>query len=92
MKNKQERFNWIKNYLKENFSADVLNTNFHEKYHEAFPKYKYRATNWGSQPVNKAMKDLKEMYELGILDRGRVGIQWQPGFPKSVLIYILKGK
>lgn len=91
MAHKAERWAFIEDWLKRNFTADCLNQKFHDDYHEMFPEYKRRETYWGSQPVAQAQRDLAEMAKSGILEKGRVrlGANCQPGFPKSVVGYTL---
>lgn len=89
-----ERWDWILSWFKieGHYSADAVNQDFHEDYHNKFPSYKRRETYWGAEPVDQAQYDLAEMYKSGFLERGRVslGANWQPGLPKWVYGYTLK--
>ena len=85
------RLNWIVEWLKENIAADAVTESFHDEYHQMFPSFKVRETNWGAQPVAQAMRDLKKLYDQGTIERARIGLGsgWQQGFPKSVFSYSL---
>lgn len=82
---------FIINYIEENKNTDVCDQNFHEQFYNKFDG-KRKETNWGAQPVYKAMNWLKKLYEQNILSRGKVSLagSWQPGFPKWVYAYRLK--
>lgn len=90
--NKAERWAWIEDWMKLNFCTDSLNSQFHEKYHQRFPEYKRKETQWGAQTVAQAMRDLSDMEKSGILrgERIKLGSNWQPGFSKFVVGYTLK--
>ena len=79
---------WIKQYLKEHHGTCVTDALFHEQFYNKF-RGKRKETLWGAQPVWKAMKLLKQMYEEGELTRDIVGLgaNWQPGFPKWNYVY-----
>jgi len=48
---------------------------------------------WGSDVVPDLAKNLKEMYDLGILDRKPMGIcPTISGMPKWIYVYFLKEK
>ena len=72
--------------------VSVLDSDFHDKVAEKFPKLKRELKMWGCQPVPAAMKALKELYKDYRISRGRIGLgaNWQPGFPKWVYTYSIK--
>lgn len=85
---------WVFNWLLMQHEASSVSQEFHEQFHAAFPQYRVKTTNWGAQPVSKAMKTLKQMYDRGIISRCRIGLglNWQPGFPRSALSYHLSNE
>ena len=91
MAHKAEWWDWVEGWMRKHFSADCLNQKFHDDFHERFPEYKRSETNWGAQCVAQAQRDLAEMARSGILEKGRVGlgVNWEPGLPKSVVGYTL---
>lgn len=88
-KHKQEK--WIIEYLKNNCGTSVTDQKFHEDFYNEFGG-KRKETLYGAMPVYKAMKLLKEMYDMGILTRGIVtlDINWRTGFPFWNYVYFLK--
>ena len=85
-------YKFILEYIKENFSTDVCDQYFHEEYYKRFGG-KRKLTNWGAQPVYKAQRQLKELWEEGILNRSTYGlVERDSGFPKWVYEYYLKEK
>jgi len=90
---KQIMIDWILEYLLEYQETSVVDSVFHERFYSMF-KGKRKETNWGCQPVYKAMRLLKEMYDCNLIDRGIIKLDtaWQPGFPKWVYSYYVKNK
>lgn len=82
---------FILNYLNQPNCAgvSVVDGEFHDAVAEQFPELKRTEKVWGCQPVRAAMRELrrleKEMYVLR--SRVSLGINWQPGFPRSVICY-----
>jgi hypothetical protein len=86
---KTEIRKFILEYAEKNFAVDICNQNFHEEFFKRFGG-KRKATFWGAQPVEKAQKYLRELYDEGILSRSIVslGANRPPGFPRWVYSYI----
>lgn len=82
---------FILNYLTENCETNSCDQIFHEQFFKEFGGSR-KETLWGAEPVRKAQKMLKELYDEGTLDRGIItlGQNWQPGFPKWVYSYTIK--
>lgn len=70
--------------------VDCLTSDFHDAFARQFGGM-VRNVNWGAATSMKAMASIKRLYSAGKLWRKRVGlgINWQPGFPKSVYSYYL---
>lgn len=83
---------FIRNYLEEHHSADSLNQEFHDLFTAKFGG-KQTFKMWGAMPNRLAMSWLKNLYNQGILERYTITIpDAEPGFPKWVYSYTLKGK
>ena len=84
---------FITNWINKNKTASVDDKLFHEAFYQKFGG-KRKETNFGPQPVRKAMAVLKYMYDSNMLDRGRIsiGCNWQPGFPRWVYVYTNKNE
>jgi hypothetical protein len=71
------------------FGVSAVDTEFHDAIAAKFPHLKRIKRFWGCQEIPAAMRELqkleKEMYVLR--RRVNLGINWQPGFPRSVLTY-----
>lgn len=80
---------WILKYIKKYGPVSILDIEFHDKFYEEFGGRR-KFYMWGASPVYRATRTLKTMYDSNILDRGRIGIPTQPGFPKWVYCYYLK--
>jgi hypothetical protein len=88
MKNTPERENFVMEWLRSNFSADVLNKDFHDAYHKRFGG-KRLVQPYGASPVPEAQKILASMYKQGMLERSATGIALGADFPKWVYVYTL---
>jgi len=85
---------WIFDYIMQEptKSVNTLNCKFSDLYVEHF-KTKILFRMWGSDVVPDLAKNLKEMYDLGILDRKPMGIcPTISGMPKWIYVYFLKEK
>lgn len=78
---------WVVAYLATHCEASTVNEDFHEEFHKQFPSFARRETFFGSQPVARAMKALSVLYKQKRIVRRKVGIEYQPGFPKWVWSY-----
>jgi hypothetical protein len=91
----QERFAkgqvFVKKYLTENHSVDILHLEFIDQFVEA-TGYPVRFQPFGANTCRGAGRTLSKMYQSGILTRGiiNLGYNWMPGFPKWVYVYRLK--
>jgi hypothetical protein len=91
----QARYDWIKARIAEEIGGhvDILNSDFVDDYIAKFDAG-YRPVNWGAHHCPQLGRDLSAMYNLGMLKRSRIGLTdgaWQPGFPKWVYTYTVKG-
>lgn len=89
---RDEQINWIISYLKNNLTASSVDQAFHNDFFCLFGG-KRKETLWGAQPVNRAMIKLRFLFDIGVLERNRIGLSggaWAPGFPKWVYVYSLK--
>lgn len=86
---RKQRF--IEMYLNENKTANVLDEQFHDEWHNIFGG-KRIGYMWGSAPCQNAMIWLRKLYDQGILDRGIISLREGPEFPKWVYVYTLKGE
>lgn len=88
-----EKRKFVLEYLEKNFTTNVCDQEFHEKWYSNFGG-KRKETQWGAEPVYQAQRFLELLYKEGSLNRGVVslGANWQPGFPKWVYGYTLKKK
>ncbi len=87
--NRAEIDDWVIDYLMQSkyASASVVDQPFHDKFYAKFGG-KRTETNYGAQPVHKAMSCLTRLYKAGILKRSRVSIDWRlEGFPPWVYSY-----
>lgn len=91
MSNRKLKWEFIKSYLIKNGGhVDIMCRDFVEKYIEEF-KPPYKATNYGADKCPQLGRILKEMYDMRLLDRKRVGITCgYSGYPKWVYCYELK--
>jgi hypothetical protein len=82
-----ERF--IRDYLKRNYSADVVDALFHDEFTKRFGGRQI-FKNFGAMPNLLAMRWLKRLYSQGILERGRISLtEHEVGFPNWVYSYTL---
>lgn len=92
MKSKQERQEWIIQYIKNSNGVDVLNSEFVDAYVE-HTGAAVDVMMWGANRCKMIGRDLSELNNSGKLSRFRIGISnWQPGFPKWVYSYSLPTK
>jgi hypothetical protein len=91
MAHQAERDDWIIKWLQAHTSANSCDSEFHDAYTIAFPRYTRKLTSWGAQPVGQAMRDLARLHNAGIIERHSIalGLAWQPGFPRWVWSYSL---
>lgn len=83
---------FIEEYLRRESYVDALDQAFHEQFTARFGG-KRNEVNWGAETNALAMLMLKRMYDMGMLERDVVTLDtgWQPGFPRWVYGYSLKG-
>ena len=83
---------FIEDYLRVENYVDALDVEFHEKFTAKFGGKRHEV-NWGAETNALAMTLLRRMYDMGILERDIVTLDtgWQPGFPRWVYGYSLKG-
>lgn len=85
-----QRKEWLIEAIRQEFSADVLNQDLVDRYAEhTGARYFGSIIGAGWCPLLAA--DLRRLYRLGLLKRGRMGMagNWQPGFPRWVYSYSL---
>jgi hypothetical protein len=90
---KYERQQFIIDYINEHKQADVLIIEFVDQYIKKF-NLKYTKTNWGANKCPQLSKDLKLLYDCGIIDRTPISLlcNWEPGLPKWVYVYYKREK
>lgn len=90
VKYKQQR-EWVVQWLKVNYSCDVLNRDFHDEFADEF-KVKQVFRMIGANECPQAMRVLSRMYHKDhYLNRSAIGLsQLGMGFPKWVYVYSLK--
>lgn len=71
------------------YGVSVIDSKFHDAVATKFPHLKRIKQFWGCQKVPAAMRELQKLEKELYVLRGRVklGFNWQPGFPRSVLTY-----
>jgi hypothetical protein len=91
-----DRLNWLTDAIKRYQTHDavnVLNSAFVDEYTEATGA-KFEPVMWGANKCPQLGRDLKALYDQRLVYRFRVGLSgnWQPGFPKWVFSYRLRGE
>ena len=84
---------WVIDYVSKNPGVSVTDEKFHEEFYQNFGGAR-KETFFGAQPVDKAMKLLKDLEKRGHLSRSIIGLagNWQPGFPKWNYVYFIEDK
>lgn len=82
------RYRWLLAEIKEMRHADVMNSDFVDRYVAAFGMA-HKVCCWGANVCPQLGKDLAQMAKCSALKRWRVGLgsNWQPGFPRWVWGY-----
>lgn len=83
---------FIIDYLSNEKYVDALDQAFHAQFTAKFGG-KCHEAYWGAETNQLAMSLLKSMYDAGELERAVTTLDtgWQPGFPRWVYGYSLKG-
>lgn len=85
---KQEKLDWIVNYISEHGWQDVYMEDFVFAYIDSCEPKNYQPTLWGGYKVPELNRYLNELYKEGILDRFTEGLNFQcDGFPKWCYAY-----
>lgn len=89
MKPKQ-RYEWLKQQIAANSSADVMDMKFVDSYIVATDA-PYTPQMFGANTCRQLGRDLSAMYKAGMLTRGRVGLtEHYTGMPNWVYVYRVK--
>ena len=90
---KQEKLNWIVQYIKSNGWQDIFMEEFVASYISSCQPKKVEIMAWGADKVPELGRYLGELYKQGILDRFIVGLDYQcDGFPKWCYGYKIKSQ
>lgn len=90
---KQEKIDWIINYITENGWQDIFMEEFVASYILSCKPNKVEITVWGADKVPELGRYLGELYKKGILDRFIVSLNYQcDGFPKWCYGYKIRNQ
>jgi len=90
---KQEKLNWIVQYITENGWQDIFMEEFVASYISICQPKKVGITAWGADRVPELGRYLSELYKQGTLDRFTVSLNYQcDGFPKWCYGYKIKSQ
>lgn len=88
---KQDKLNWIINYITEHGWQDVFMEEFVNSYVKECKPNKIEDTLWGANRVPELGRYLSELYKQGILKRFSATLNFQcDGFPKWCYGYYIK--
>lgn len=87
---KQEKKNWLMDYILKNGPVDILNEKFVDQYVDKF-NAKHKVQMYGANKCPELSRNLSTLFKEGILTRSTIGVPdlWGMGFPKWVYVYDL---
>ena len=90
---KQEKLNWIVQYIKSNGWQDIFTEEFVTSYISNCQPKNVEVTAWGADKVPELGRYLGELFKQGILDRFTVSLNYyHDGFPRWCYGYKIKSQ